>query len=449
MRQVRYLAVVASLLVFGAALAQEKKPAGGGAAEFDKLHKQFTALVRETREIQIEYRLAKENDRAKLRDAFHAKMAQAKKLMSELSQAGLAAYKANPRSEQLRDFVLQMALSSKILRDNFEETLRLSEVLIENIKTFTEDEQPAIYTLGGVAAFEVGRLDVAEKYLTAAGKDPSRDTPDAKEFRKKLADEKKYFAEEEAIRKAEAKADGDPQALPRVKLVIANSKAEPKGEIIVELFENEAPNTVANFISLVEKKFYDGLTFHRVIPNFAAQGGCPKGDGTGDAGYKIPCECYGEKFRRHLRGSLSMAHAGKDTGGSQFFITLSSSGVKHLDRKLTDDKKPDGGHTVFGRVISGFDVLGQLQRRDPQRQQDQPVEPDKIVSATVIRKRNHAYVPKKVEEPKTEDTSKEKTTKEKGGDAKAEDAKGKGAEAKPKAKGKEDTSKAKETKPKG
>lgn len=124
-----------------------------------------------------------------------------------------------------------------------------------------------------------------------------------------------------------------------------------KGVLKIELYPKEAPGTVKNFISLIEKKFYDGLTFHRVIPNFVIQGGCPKGDGTGGPGYTIKCETKGNPHK-HLRGSLSMAHAGKDTGGSQFFICHSPQA--HLD----------GVHTVFGRVIEGLDMVDKIQKGD-------------------------------------------------------------------------------------
>jgi peptidyl-prolyl cis-trans isomerase B (cyclophilin B) len=124
-----------------------------------------------------------------------------------------------------------------------------------------------------------------------------------------------------------------------------------KGTMMIELFINEAPGTVKNFISLIEKGFYDGLTFHRVIDNFMIQGGCPKGTGTGDPGYKIKCETQGNPHK-HQRGSLSMAHAGKDTGGSQFFICHSPQ--KHLD----------GVHTVFGKVVEGLDVVDKIRKDD-------------------------------------------------------------------------------------
>lgn len=124
-----------------------------------------------------------------------------------------------------------------------------------------------------------------------------------------------------------------------------------KGTMQIELFAKEAPGTVENFTSLIEKGFYNGLTFHRVIDDFVIQGGCPKGDGTGGPGYKIKCETAGNPHK-HLRGSLSMAHAGKDTGGSQFFICHSPQ--KHLD----------GIHTVFGQVVDGLDIVGKIQKGD-------------------------------------------------------------------------------------
>jgi peptidyl-prolyl cis-trans isomerase B (cyclophilin B) len=124
-----------------------------------------------------------------------------------------------------------------------------------------------------------------------------------------------------------------------------------KGTITIELYPDEAPGTVANFAKLAESGFYNGLTFHRVIPNFVIQGGCPRGDGTGGPGYTIKCETAGNPHR-HLRGSLSMAHAGKDTGGSQFFICHTPQ--PHLD----------GVHTVFGRVTDGLQVVDAIRAGD-------------------------------------------------------------------------------------
>ena len=213
---------------------------------------------------------------------------------------------------------------------------------------------------------------------------------------------KKYqdlWKTEQEIRAKEDALEGD-AALPRIQFETS------KGKIVFELFEDHAPNTVANAISLVEGGKYDGIAFHRVINGFMAQGGDPNtldddpsNDGYGGPGYSIKCECYEPGTRMHFRGSLSMAHSGQDTGGSQFFIT-------HLPTDwLNARTEPDkGGHTVFGRVIEGMKVAAALRRGD------------KIIRATVLRKRPHEYKPEitpdeKPEEPAA-DASKEESSKD-------------------------------------
>lgn len=124
-----------------------------------------------------------------------------------------------------------------------------------------------------------------------------------------------------------------------------------KGDMVVELYDNETPITVNNFKKLISEGFYNGLNFHRVIPNFVIQGGCPNGTGAGGPGYNIPCEVNAEK-QYHDRGVLSMAHAGRNTGGSQFFICHSRQGTQHLD----------GNHTCFGKVVEGLDVIDLIQQ---------------------------------------------------------------------------------------
>ncbi len=126
-----------------------------------------------------------------------------------------------------------------------------------------------------------------------------------------------------------------------------------KGIMKVDFFEEDAPNTVANFIKLSKEGFYDGLTFHRIIPNFVIQGGCPDGTGMGGPGYTIKCELDGVK-QYHDRGVLSMAHAGRDTGGSQFFICHSRDNTSHLDHN----------HTCFGKVTEGLEVIDEIRQGD-------------------------------------------------------------------------------------
>lgn len=121
----------------------------------------------------------------------------------------------------------------------------------------------------------------------------------------------------------------------------------------VDFFADDAPNTVANFLKLAKAGFYDGVKFHRVLPNFVIQGGDPTGTGAGGPGYKIKCELDGNN-QYHDRGVLSMAHAGRNTGGSQFFICHSRDNTAHLDRN----------HTVFGKVVDGLDVIDQIKQGD-------------------------------------------------------------------------------------
>lgn len=126
-----------------------------------------------------------------------------------------------------------------------------------------------------------------------------------------------------------------------------------KGTMWIEFYEEDAPNTVKNFTDLAEKGFYDGLTFHRVITDFVIQGGCPEGTGRGGPGYQIPCELSGGN-QFHDRGVLSMAHAGRNTGGSQFFICHNRRNTAHLDRN----------HTCFGKVVDGLDVIDAIRQGD-------------------------------------------------------------------------------------
>lgn len=126
-----------------------------------------------------------------------------------------------------------------------------------------------------------------------------------------------------------------------------------KGIMKAVLYDKDAPGTVRNFITLAEKKFYDGLTFHRVIKDFVIQGGCPEGTGRGGPGYQIACELEGDN-QCHDKGVLSMAHAGRNTGGSQFFICHNRENTRHLDRN----------HTCFGKVTEGLEIIDLIEEGD-------------------------------------------------------------------------------------
>ena len=126
-----------------------------------------------------------------------------------------------------------------------------------------------------------------------------------------------------------------------------------KGVMKVEFYDNDAPKTVDNFVKLAKDGFYDGLNFHRVIPDFVIQGGCPDGTGAGGPGYSIDCELDGDN-QYHDKGVLSMAHAGRNTGGSQFFVCHSRTNTSHLDRN----------HTCFGKVVEGVEVIDEIREGD-------------------------------------------------------------------------------------
>lgn len=274
------------------------------------------------------------------------------------------------------------------LQDLYREN-KYKQVIAEGNKYLAAGRKhPLILNFVGVACFathDFARAEDLLKQARAAGADDEQAGVMFARIGAPYLDQcKPYQAmwkKEQAIREKEAAATGDAR-LPRV-LLKTN-----KGDIELELFENEAPNTVANFISLIEKKKYDGVAFHRVIPGFMAQGGDPntlnkdpRDDGMGGPGYNIVCECYQPNARMHFQGSLSMAHAGKDTGGSQFFLT-------HLPTShLNPDVDKARGHTVFGRITKGLDVALSL------------TPGDRIVVASVLFKRNHPYVPKTVADP--------------------------------------------------
>jgi cyclophilin family peptidyl-prolyl cis-trans isomerase len=306
---------------------------------------------------------------------------ESEKLLPRLRSATEAAYAAAPGkdksvTEYMIKFVAYETRNYQSGKQDYSVAYDLAKRLID-----AQVDDPVLFALAGAAAIEMDDYDNAEAWLTKA-KEAKKLDARGESLLAELPKRKQAWAKEQEIRKKEAEADD----LPRVKLETS------KGTIVVELFENEAPQTVGNFIHLVEKKYYDGLKFHRVIPGFMAQGGDPEGTGGGGPGYTIPDEIDREDHRLHFRGSLSMAKtAAPDSGGSQFFIAYHAT--THLD----------GKHTVFGRVLEGMDVVAKLQDTSAQPPPGAPVpavkppEPDKIVKAEVLRKREHEYVPTKVE----------------------------------------------------
>ena len=300
-------------------------------AKFDQLYQDWQTLKANAEKNRADFEKAKETDKEVIRAAYNATYEELQLLLPQLNSAAMEAYRVNETpDESMTKILLGMMINDAV---------------------FSRDGR----------ALEIAQL------LTEKG--CSRELMEQASQAQRLGPFSKEVMLEALRRYDEYLADD----LPRVKMVTT------KGEIELELFENEAPNTVANFVNLIDSGFYNGLTFHRVIEDFVAQGGDPEGTGRGGPGHTIACECYTSDHRTHFPGVLSMAHAGRDTGGSQFFLTLNTY-------NRLDHANLDGAHTVFGRVISGRQVLDQILRGDPVEGQA-----DKMLEVTVTRRRDHEY----------------------------------------------------------
>ena len=360
-------------------------------ARFDKIFADWKELLSKLKDLQARYITTprKGGLREPLKQEFTELVKEGEKLEPKVIEAAEAALSAAGDTRPEIGKFLASQLKYHVERDDYEPAVGIARALIDN-----GYDNPRIYNFGGIAAFCTNNFDLAEEWLKEGDKHSVLDV-DAKQFLSHIKQYQELWKTEEEVREVEAKADD----LPRV-LLKTN-----KGDIVIELFENEAPNTVANFISLVEKPFYDGVTFHRVLPHFMAQGGDPNGDGRGGPGYNIPDETDRPDHRDHFRGSLSMANTGlPNTGGSQFFLMFRPSGP-------AAGFNLNGKHTVFGRVIDGIDVLARIQRIDPEKPEP-GAKPDKIVEAKVLRKRKHEYVPKKVGDEAEEKTDEKGDKKE-------------------------------------
>ena len=359
-----------------------REEAEAARADYLESERELKKLVGELSSLQTSYQ-KKGADRPALQSAFETAKIAAQAASERLEVAAMTIARAGiPKRDEVDDIDIAMPVyqgarkvcaamvAGAIKTDDPEKALVLVDQL-ERVGAIDGD----VLMMGATASMLVSNLDGAEAYLAKLSAVGGSDDKQSQigQLKEALEDERKKWNEEMTLRAAEATAND----LPRV--LIKTSA----GDLVVELFENEAPNTVANFLSLIEKGFYAGTPFHRVIPEFMAQGGDPTGRGSGGPGYVIPCETGEPHARKHFRGSLSMAHAGKDTGGSQFFLTFRP--IEHLD----------GKHTVFGRVIEGFDVLPKIHRTQaPDGRPIPGIKPDTILTAEVVRKRDHDYAPK-------------------------------------------------------
>jgi cyclophilin family peptidyl-prolyl cis-trans isomerase len=365
---------------------QPSAEAAAAKKDFDALAEKWSALVANINKTNKELAAAQPDQRAALDEQISTLRNEADDLLNKITDAGLAVYRADPKAfppvNHTLLFIAQHHLAGNAEGDGGDQYEKALPLIKNLIDAGAAAEHPELYTWGAVAAYATNDFAQAKEYFAKAEETgslsdspPSGNPADprfriwetARNFSDRLTRVSSDWEKEKEIRAAEEKADD----LPRVKLTTT------KGDIVLELYENEAPQSVASFLTLVKDGFYDGVVFHRVLPGFMAQGGDPTGTGSGGPGYSIRCECYKPNYRHHFRGTLSMAHAGRDTGGSQFFLTF------------VPTPSLDGRHTAFGRVVEGMDVVANLKRIDPEAP-SRPT-PDRIVKAEVLRDRGHEY----------------------------------------------------------
>lgn len=357
------------------------------AAQYNAALADYQAHIVAIEKLFSEYQSADEARKQAINEELKPLGKEAKTKLNAMTKAALEVYKADPNGDPKITELLTTVVEFDIVGgpngggDQYEEALPIIEALVDG------GAKKAELPLWGVlAAVCTNEFDLADKFAKAAVESGALNAQpgESEAAQDVFAQSVRYLKEkdrfrqrweaEKKIREAEAAADNNP----RVKFTLE------QGDVVIELFEDQAPIATASFLSLVKKGYYDGIVFHRVLPRFMAQGGDPTGKGSGGPGYSIACECYGKDARKHFRGTLSMAHAGKDTGGSQFFLCFVPTDFL------------DGKHTAFGRVVEGMELLSEIQRIDPQ--EPSGAEPDKIVKAEVVRDRGHAYEFKKLPE---------------------------------------------------
>ncbi len=364
----------------------------------------YKEILKQLNAWKVEFPNANAERQAVIETSYHNVYKEGDTLRRKLVGFALDAFEEAPNQSIFVVNLLYSMVGYEFSRDNYEVSYDIFKRLLAK---GLESEAKNLYVFGAFSALLVMELDDAEVWLAIAKKEGILDryfqeigkTQEGQnkvyalaEMVQRMPEYRKTWAAEQEIRKREAEEGAaDPEKkLPRVVLHTT------KGDIVLELFEDDAPNTVANFISLIEKEvpgnrhYYDMTPFHRVLPMFMAQGGDPTGTGMGGPGYTIACECRKPDYRKHFRGSLSMAKTfAPDTGGSQFFLTF------------VPTSSLDGKHTVFGRVVEGMPVLAEIQRVDPADEEGIIPETDKIISAEVLNKRNHEYKPQTIPDART------------------------------------------------
>ena len=357
---------VLSLILLCGVLSAQSAPDAVGA--YQAQMQTYKDHLKELRSLKEEYQTATPERKDEIQTQFTPLLAETAALQKSLVPMAIDAFKSlDSQDEELSVFLMSMLDKMVVTTEEYETVYTIAKALDGAIP----EQYSYLYAYGAYAAFNVMQLDDAEAFYQKAKEtggleglrkqDPRGELQIPSMITQVLPDYRKLWPEEVAAREKDAAEE-----LPRVLL------RTTKGDIVLELFLREAPESVGNFMTLVSQKYYDGVPFHRVLPHFMAQGGDPTGTGAGGPGYCIKDECKKPGARKHFRGSLSMAKtAAPDSGGSQFFLCFIPT--VHLN----------GQHTVFGRVIEGMDVLSELQRINPEGR-NLPA-PDRIVEARILR----------------------------------------------------------------
>jgi cyclophilin family peptidyl-prolyl cis-trans isomerase len=381
-------------------------------AEWDKLSARKMEIAVKLAELRKTFESAPVEQKRTIRDEYQGLVEEfLLQLSPQMSELAADVLKQEPENQEAAEFVMQQAWRES----DYSKAVSLADQLLA-----AGHETDTVLNVGGAAHFAEQNFEKSAELLTKAEKNNGLDPQTGGRYLDYAREYVELWKSEQEVRAKEAAA-AEGEELPRVELTTN------KGKILIELFENEAPNTVANYISLVESGFFNGIKFHRVIPNFMIQGGDPntkndnpEDDGLGGPGYTIKCECFGEDARMHFSGSLSMAHAGRDTGGSQFFIT-------HLPTAhLNPNNGTQSNHTVFGRVVEGLKIVRSIEKDDV------------IETATVVRKRDHEYKPVTTADPEAEKPTEEKPASKESGTEKTDTEKKEESEPEEKAESTED-----------
>lgn len=353
----------------------QDQPKSAAVLEFEGLRKRLNANRDEIAKLQRTMPIGFPDKVADAEKRIEALKQENAQIEVQVFDKAKAAFMSSETPDRLTSLIMINELRSVIEprdKDDRFEPEKAIELVSAMLEKFPEDIRLMRY--GFLANFAVERFDAADALLAKMESIVGEKFPTA--YRESLEKTNEKYQRELKIRRLENSTDD----LPQVRLVTT------EGDILVELFENHAPNTVANFISLIEQQFYNDRLFHLVRPGQYAITGSPNGDGSGSAGYRIRCECEAPEIRHHFRGTLTMLTSGKDQGGSQFMI------LHQPNTRLYDGK-----YTAFGRVLEGMDVVMKLKNVDLSGRTSTTADVSKIVRTEIVRKRAHPYVPEKID----------------------------------------------------